>query len=32
MSEIELMELIAEETVYIREWRDSLTIEQINSI
>ena len=32
MSEQELLELIESEVDYVREWRDSLTIEQIKSI
>ncbi len=32
MSDEELQKLIEEEENYINEWRDSLTIKQINSI
>jgi hypothetical protein len=32
MIEEELQELFTEEEVYIQQWRDSLTQEQINSI
>jgi hypothetical protein len=32
MKEGELEALIAEEEIYIQQWRDSLTQEQINSI
>lgn len=32
MSEQELMELCEDEVLYMREWRDSLTIEQLNTI
>jgi hypothetical protein len=32
MTEEELQKLIAEETAYIQQWRDSLTQEQINSM
>lgn len=32
MSDIELMQLIEEEVIYVREWRDSLTSDQLKTI